>query len=168
MQTHPATHEAAVRRATADLPSTLRVAIIQSAWHADIVGRAREAAIAALLQAGVPRSGVDVFDVPGAFEIPLVARRLAAAGRHDAIVACGLVVDGGIYRHEFVAASVLIGLMAVQLQTDVPVLSCVLTPHQFHEHATHQGFFAAHFDEKGREVGLACLQALRLHRTLCA
>ena len=75
--------------------------------------------------------------VPGSFEIPLHAQRLAGIGRYAAIVGAGFVVDGGIYRHEFVAEAVINGLMRVQLDTDTPVISMVLTPHHFHEHDEH-------------------------------
>ncbi len=92
----------------------------------------------------------------GAFEIPLTAKRLAESGRYDAIVAAGLVVDGGIYRHEFVAEAVIGGLMRVQLDSGVPTISAVLTPHHFHEHETHRAFFAAHVREKGAEAARAC------------
>ena len=98
--------------------------------------------------------------MPGAFEIPLLARRLAASGRYDAIVACAFVVNGGIYRHEFVATAVIDGLMRVQLDTDVPVLSCVLTPRDFHEHEEHRRFFSTHFVAKGIEVARACLATI--------
>jgi 6,7-dimethyl-8-ribityllumazine synthase len=98
--------------------------------------------------------------VPGAFEIPLFARRLARAGRHAAIAGAALVVDGGIYRHDFVAHAVIDGLMRVQLDTDVPVFSMVLTPHHFHEHAEHAQFFGAHFVVKGQEVASACARML--------
>jgi 6,7-dimethyl-8-ribityllumazine synthase len=98
--------------------------------------------------------------VPGAFEIPLMAQRLAASGAFDAIVACALVVNGGIYRHEFVAAAVIDGLMRVQLDSGVPVFSAVLTPRDFHEHAEHHEFFSAHFVKKGVEVAGACLAML--------
>ena len=87
--------------------------------------------------------------MPGAFEIPLLAQRLARTGRYDAIVAFGLVVNGGIYRHEFVGAAVIDALMRVQLDTEVPVLSAVLTPRDFHEHEEHRRFFAEHFVKKG-------------------
>ena len=100
---------------------------------------------------------VDVISVPGAFEIPLHAQRLARARRHAAIVACALVVDGGIYRHEFVATAVIDGLMRVQLDTGVPVLSVVLTPKDFHGHAEHNQFFLDHFVIKGAEAARACL-----------
>jgi 6,7-dimethyl-8-ribityllumazine synthase len=67
------------------------------------------------------------------------------------------VVDGGIYRHDFVAAAVVEGLMQVGLKTDVPVLSVSLTPHQYQETAHHNAIFAAHFVEKGREAARAAL-----------
>ena len=133
-----------------------RIAFVQSCWHREIVDVARDAFLAEVAERGVPADGVDLFEVTGAFEIPLHAKRLAESGRYRAVVAAGLVVDGGIYRHEFVAEAVIDGLMRVQLDTGVPVFSAVLTPHHFHEHAEHQGFFAEHFEVKGREVAIAC------------
>ena len=143
-----------------------RIAVITAAWHADIVSQAKNSLLAELARQGLPKEQVDCFEVPGAFEIPLVAQRLARAGRHAAIVACGLVVDGGIYRHEFVAAAVIDGLMRVQLDSGVPVLSCVLTPQAFHGHTEHQAFFARHFVAKGQEAARACLQTLKVARQL--
>jgi 6,7-dimethyl-8-ribityllumazine synthase len=133
-----------------------RIAFVQSSWHKDLVDECRSAFVAEIGQLGVAESAVDFFEVTGAFEIPLHAKRLAVSGRYDAIVAAGLVVDGGIYRHEFVAEAVIGGLMRVQLETDVPVISAVLTPHHFHEHETHRAFFAAHLREKGGEAARAC------------
>jgi 6,7-dimethyl-8-ribityllumazine synthase len=135
----------------------IRVAFVQSCWHKDIVDQAREAFEAAMVAAGENRYELKFFEVPGAFEIPLKAKRLAGSGRYAAVVAAGLVVDGGIYRHEFVASAVINGLMQAQLDTNVPVLSCVLTPHHFHEHGEHHDFFATHFRQKGREVASACI-----------
>lgn len=135
-----------------------RIAIVSSRWHREIVDRALQALVETLAAGGIARDAIDHQAVPGAFELPLMARRLARSGRYDAVVACGLVVNGGIYRHEFVATAVIDGLMRVQLDTDVPVLSAVLTPRDFHDHAEHQRFFAEHFAVKGAEVGRACLQ----------
>jgi 6,7-dimethyl-8-ribityllumazine synthase len=137
-----------------------RIAFVHAMWHADIVCRARDAFLAELARHRIPRDAVDVFEVPGAFELPLHARRLIATGRYDAIVACGLVVDGGIYRHEFVADAVISGLMRVQLDSGVPVLSAVLTPKSFHEHDEHRRFFAEHFVVKGTEAANACLKTV--------
>ena len=90
-----------------------------------------------------------MFEVPGSFEIPLHAQILAKTRRYTAIVAAGLVVDGGIYRHEFVADTVIKALMDVQLRTEVPVFSAVLTPQQFHESQVHLDFFRQAFRDQG-------------------
>ncbi|GAB2476382.1 MAG: 6,7-dimethyl-8-ribityllumazine synthase [Comamonas sp.] len=137
-----------------------RLAIVSAQWHADIVHQARDAAVAELAKLGFGRQRIDLFDVPGAFEIPLLAKRLAASGRYAGIMACGLIVNGGIYRHEFVTTAVIDGLMRVQLDTDVPVFSAVLTPRDFHESEEHQAFFHQHFRKKGTELARACAGTL--------
>ena len=96
----------------------------------------------------------------GALEIPLHVKTLAETGRYSAIVGCALVADGGIYRHDFVARTV--------LDADVPVFSLVLTPHAFHESEEHHRFFGEHFIHKGREVATACLQTLAARERLLA
>jgi 6,7-dimethyl-8-ribityllumazine synthase len=144
--------------APARLPA--RIAVICSSWHSDIVDKAKQSLLAEFHRSPTPPGQVEQFEVPGAFEIPLLAQKLARSGRYDAIVACGLVVNGGIYRHEFVGAAVIDALMRVQLDTDVPVMSAVLTPRDFHEHEDHQRFFAEHFVKKGVEVARACLETI--------
>lgn len=141
-------------------PAGLRIAVVASSWHREIVEQALVGLRAELARGGVPALQLDEFSVPGAFEIPLHAQKLARSGRYAAIVACGLVVNGGIYRHEFVAAAVIDGLMRVQLDTGVPVLSAVLTPRDFHEHEEHRQFFSQHFLVKGVEVAQAALATL--------
>jgi 6,7-dimethyl-8-ribityllumazine synthase len=142
------------------VPNAARVALISSSWHREIVAMARESLLSEFERGNLPRGQVDQFEVPGAFEIPLHAKKLAQTGRYDAIVACGLVVDGGIYRHEFVASAVIDGLMRVQIESGVPVLSAVLTPRDFHAHDDHRRFFSEHFVKKGAEVARACLETL--------
>ena len=149
-----------------DAPRGRRVAFVQAQWHSDIVHQARDAFLAEMRRQGVPLDTIDVIDVPGAFEIPLHAKRLATSGRYAAIVGCALVVDGGIYRHEFVANTVVNALMTVQLETNVPVLSAVLTPHHFHEHVEHRKYFHRHFAVKGTEVAEACVQTIEGLRRL--
>lgn len=139
-----------------------KVAVVRARWHADIVDQcvnAFEAEFAALSRGAFE---AEIFDVPGAYEIPLFAKRLAQSGRYAAILGCAFVVDGGIYRHDFVASSVLNGMMSVQLDTGVPVLSAVLTPHQFQETAEHRRFFTEHFKVKGAEAAKACVEILRV------
>lgn len=130
-----------------------RYAFIKANWHADIVDQA----LAGFLQL-IPTDQVDVFDVPGAFEMPLLARDLAKTGKYAAVAAAALVVDGGIYRHDFVAQAVVSGLMQAGLETGVPVLSVSLTPHHFHETDHHGAIFREHFIQKGREAAEAALK----------
>ena len=137
-----------------------RIAFVQSLWHREIVDQCRDSFLDEAAERGVPAERIDLYEVTGAFEIPLHAKRLAESGRYAAVVASGLVVDGGIYRHEFVAEAVIDGLMRVQLDTGVPVFSAVLTPHHFHGHLDHERFFHDHFQVKGREVAKACTETV--------
>lgn len=130
-----------------------RYAFIKAGWHAEIVDQAL-----AGFQQVIPAEQIDVFDVPGAFEMPLAAKQLAQTGRYAAIAAAALVVDGGIYRHDFVATAVVNGLMQAGLETGVPVLSVSLTPHQFQETDHHMGIYREHFVLKGREAAEAALK----------
>ena len=127
-----------------------KIAFIKAHWHAEIVDQA-EAGFRAAWR-GVE---VETFAVPGAFEMPLLARRLAESGSFAAVVAAALVVDGGIYRHDFVAAAVVDGLMRAQMDSGVPVFSVSLTPHNYQETEAHEAFFREHFAIKGREAAAA-------------
>ncbi|WP_064705451.1 6,7-dimethyl-8-ribityllumazine synthase [Rhizobium bangladeshense] len=140
-----------------------RYAFVKAGWHADIVDRAREG-----FQQLIPADQIDVFDVPGAFEMPLLSRDLAASGRYAAVIAAAFVVDGGIYRHEFVAQAVVDGLMRAGMDTGVPVLSVSLTPHHYQETEHHTQIYRAHFVEKGREAARAALMIGKTRSALAA
>jgi len=140
--------------------SATRIAFVQACWHRENVDQARDAFLESIEARGYARGQLHLFEVPGALEIPLQAKRLAESGRFAAIVAAAFVVDGGIYRHEFVSSTVIDALMRVQLETDVPILSAVLTPQAFHEHGDHRTFFLEHFKVKGDEVADACARTL--------
>jgi len=137
-----------------------KIAFVKARWHADIVGQALAGFLDEGRRLGLSADDVDVFEVAGVFEIPLHARLLADSGQYAAVVAAGLIVDGGIYRHDFVSGAVIDGLMRVQLETHVPVISVVLTPHHFHGHAEHQDFFHEHFLVKGAEAARACVDTI--------
>lgn len=142
-----------------DTPQALtprRIALIKARWHGAIVDQA-EAGLCDTLPDDVP---VDVFTVPGALEIPLAAQRLARTGAYGAVIGAAFVVDGGIYRHDFVAGTVVDALVRVGLETDTAVLSVVLTPHQYQETDVHTAFFHAHFHEKGAEAAHAAMAML--------
>lgn len=140
-----------------------RFAFIKARWHADIVDRSLEG-----FSELIPVEQTDIFDVPGAFEMPLLARDLAQTGRYDAVICAALVVDGGIYRHDFVAQAVVDGLMRAGLDSGVPVLSVSLTPHQFQETDHHRAIFAQHFVTKGREAAQAALSITKTRALLAA
>ena len=132
-----------------------RVAFVQSAWHREVIEQCRLAFLSEIEQRGIERARIDLFEVPGSFEIPLHVQLLAKTRRYTAIVAAGLVVDD-----EYIAETVIRALMDVQLRTEVPVFSAVLTPQQFHETAAHFDFFRTHFATKGVEVAEACANTL--------
>lgn len=140
-----------------------RYAFVKAQWHADIVDRALEGFLEL-----IPAAQVDVFDVPGAFEMPLLARDLAQTGKYAAVACAAFVVDGGIYRHDFVAQAVVDGLMRASMDSGVPVLSVSLTPHQYQETDHHNAIYRAHFVEKGREAARAALSVTQARQLAAA
>ena len=138
-----------------------KIAYIQAAWHADITDNCKTAFIEEMTKQGQALDDIQFYSVPGSLEIPLMAKLLARSGRYDAVCCSGLIVDGGIYRHEFVAQAVISGIVQASLETETPILSAVLTPQQFHEHRTHIDFFRVHMRTKGQELAEACLNILK-------
>jgi 6,7-dimethyl-8-ribityllumazine synthase len=126
----------------------------------EIVGQGRDAFVAEIGRYGMSSEQIDFYEIPGSLEIPLQAKLLAQTGKYATLVAAGFVVNGGIYRHEFVAQTVIDALMRVQLDTDVPITSLVLTPQHFHEYEAHHKFFHEHFKVKGAVAAVACVQTL--------
>jgi len=149
-----------------ETPNTLfldnlqKIAIVSSSWHKSIVENAVTASKEYFEKSGITSDKIAIYELPGAFELPLHVKKLAQMGGFDAIIACGFVVNSGIYKHEYVASAVIDGLMTAQLESGVPVFSAVLTPHYFHEHEDHIDFFSQHFTKKGTEVAEACIQTL--------
>jgi 6,7-dimethyl-8-ribityllumazine synthase len=163
-----------VTKITQELPTAngafraAKIAFVHGLWHREIVEQAHVGFLEEMATLGFGPQTVDVFQTPGAFEIPLHAQTLARTGRYAAIVGAAFVVDGGIYRHDFVAQTVVQALMQVQLATETPVFSVVLTPHHFHEHEIHQRFFHDHFRVKGQEAARACAGTLESLARLAA
>ena len=137
-----------------------QIAFIQACWHKEIVDQCRDSFAEEIERLGIPRDRIDFFEVPGSFEIPLQAKLLAKTGKYAAIVAAGFVVDGGIYRHEFVSETIIGALMRIQLDTEIPIISVVLTPQNYHEHSEHKTFFHSHFKVKGAEAAYACARTM--------
>ena len=107
-------------------PPGARYAVIASRWNGEIVDVLVDGAHNAFARHGVADDALDVLRVPGAWELPVLAQRLAAAGNHAAIVALGCVVRGETRHFEHVADECARGLMRVALDSGVPVLNGVL------------------------------------------
>ena len=148
------------QRSFQSLAQGRKIAYVQAGWHRHIVSQAYQSFVETCASMGIAESCIELLEVPGSLEIPLQAKLLAKSGDYQVIVAAGLIVDGGIYRHDFVAGTVLDAIMQIQLETEIPILSVVLTPHQFQETEAHESFFHEHFKLKGREAALACVQTL--------
>ncbi len=143
-----------------------KIAFVEASWHHDIVAQARIGFTEEMQLVGVNANQIDIFTVPGSLEIPLQCKLLAKSGKYQLIVASGLIVDGNIYRHDFVASTVLDAMMQVQLETEVPIMSVVLTPHLFSEAPEHHDFFFKHFRNKGVEAARSSLQTLENVRSV--
>src|SRR5258708_27351487 len=124
-----------------------RVAFVQSAWHREVIEQCRLAFLAEIEERGIERARIDLFEVPGSFEIPLHVQLLAKTRRYTAIVAAGLVVDD-----EYIAETVIRALMDVQLRTEVPVFFAGLTPQRVHGTTAHFAFFPKHFPTPGNHI----------------
>ena len=144
-----------------DAIKTKRIAFIQACWHKEIIDQSRKSFFTQIEKLGISSEQIDVYEVPGSLEIPLQAKLLAKTQKYKIMIAAGLIVDGGIYRHEFVADTVLKAMMTIQLETEVPILSLVLTPINFHENETHKEFFHGHFKIKGIEAANSCAQTIK-------
>ncbi|MCP5152223.1 MAG: 6,7-dimethyl-8-ribityllumazine synthase [Ectothiorhodospiraceae bacterium] len=132
-----------------------RFAIVAARFNADIVDRLLEGALACLGEHGVASTDVDVVRVPGAFEIPLAAQRLAATGGYDAVVGLGTVIRGETPHFDYVCNECARGVAAVSLQHDLPVIFGVLTTDDHAQALARAGGAHGH---KGREAALAALE----------
>lgn len=135
-------------------PAGARYAVIASRWNAPIVEALVAGARRAFAAHGVPDTAVDVWRVPGAWELPVLAARLAGEGRHAAIVALGCVVRGDTRHYEQVADGCAEGLMRVAVDMRLPVLNGVLAVEREADAVARAG--GAH-GNKGEEAALAAI-----------
>jgi 6,7-dimethyl-8-ribityllumazine synthase len=140
----------------------LRIGIACALFNGGVTLRLLNGALDALAEAGTDRSDVTVAWAPGAFELPLVARAFAAAGKVDAVLCFGAVVRGETGHYEFVAGECAAGIQQVQLSTGVPVVFGVLTTETL-----PQALARSEPDEsnKGREAALTGIEMVRLLRS---
>ena len=140
-----------------------RFAIVAARFNTAITDALLEGAVATLAEHGVPDDYVSVIQVPGAFEIPITAKRLAASGRYEAIIALGAVVRGGTPHFEYVAGECARGVSRVALEENVPVIFGVLTTDTDEQARDRAG---GKQGNKGFEAALASLEMVTLLRRL--
>ena len=136
-----------------------RFAIIASRWNARITDVLVAGARKSLAGNGISEEAIDVVRVPGAWEIPLVAARLAAAGNHAAILALGCVIRGDTRHYEHVADQCAAGLMDVSLEFGLPVLNGVLAVERVEDAEARAG--GSH-GNKGEEAAITALEMVNL------
>ncbi|MDE2234820.1 MAG: 6,7-dimethyl-8-ribityllumazine synthase [Gammaproteobacteria bacterium] len=140
-----------------------RMAIVAARFNSVVVDKLLQGALQALHAQGVRDENLTVVRVPGAFEIPLMAKKLACGGRHDAVIALGAVIRGETPHFEFVARECAHGLSRVALDTGLPVTFGVLTCDTLEQALARAGGSAG---DKGADAALAALQMAGLLRAL--
>ena len=140
-----------------------RVAIVAARFNHAIVQLLLDGAVDCLQEHGIADADVEVVRVPGAFEIPLTAKRLAATGRYDTIVTVGAVVRGGTPHFEYVAGECARGVSLAALDTGVPIIFGVLTVDDMMQARARAGGAEGN---KGREAALAGLEMVTVIRRI--
>jgi 6,7-dimethyl-8-ribityllumazine synthase len=143
--------------------SGLRFGIVVSRFNSFITERLLAAAVDALGRAGAASENVVVVHVPGAFELPLAAKKLAATGGYDALIAIGCVLRGETAHYDYVCSETSRGLQLAQMDTGLPIIFCVLTCDTLEQAIDRAGLKGGN---KGFEAGLAAIEMARLSRKL--
>ena len=143
----------------------LRFGIVVSRFNSFITDRLLAATVDALGRAGAKSENVDVVHVPGAFELPLAAKKLAATSRYDALIAIGCVLRGETTHYDYVCSETARGLQLAQMDTGLPIIFCVLTCDTLEQAIDRAGLKGGN---KGFEAGLAAIEMAQLSRKLIA
>jgi 6,7-dimethyl-8-ribityllumazine synthase len=141
----------------------LRFAIVVSRFNSFITERLLQGALDALQRAGATDQDVDVVHVPGSFELPLAAKKLAAAGRHNALIAIGCILRGETAHYDYVCSETARGLQLAQMDSGVPIMFCVLTCDTLEQAIDRAGLKGGN---KGFEAGLGAVEMAQLMRKL--
>jgi 6,7-dimethyl-8-ribityllumazine synthase len=140
-----------------------RFGIVVSRFNSFITERLLQGAVDALERCGAAGKDVDVIHVPGSFELPPTAKKLAATGRYDALIAIGCVLRGETAHYDYVCSETSRGLQLAQMDTGVPVMFCVLTCDTLEQAIDRAGLKGGN---KGFEAGLAAIEMAQLSRKL--
>ena len=136
-----------------------KIGIVVARFNSFISEKLLEGAIDSLLRSGVNTDDIVVARVPGAFEIPLVAQKMAKSGRHDAVICLGAVIRGATPHFDYVAGEVSKGTAQVMLDAGIPVLFGVLTTETIEQAIERAGSKAGN---KGSDVAIAALEMINL------
>ncbi|HDB3582377.1 TPA: 6,7-dimethyl-8-ribityllumazine synthase [Staphylococcus aureus] len=143
----------------------LKVAIVVSRFNDFITGRLLEGAKDTLIRHDVNEDNIDVTFVPGAFEIPLVAKKLASSGNYDAIITLGCVIRGATSHYDYVCNEVAKGVSKVNDQTNVPVIFGILTTESIEQAVERAGTKAGN---KGAEAAVSAIEMANLLKSIKA
>jgi 6,7-dimethyl-8-ribityllumazine synthase len=141
----------------------LRFAIVASRWNDLIVSRLISGARDALLRLGAQRDNLTLVRVPGSFEIPLAAKRLAESGRYDAIICLGAVIRGETPHFDYLAGELTSGMAAVARETGVPVTYGIITAETVEQAINRAGVKSGN---KGFEAAMAAIEMANLLKEL--
>jgi 6,7-dimethyl-8-ribityllumazine synthase len=141
----------------------LRFAVVVSRFNSFITDRLLAGAVDALEASGADAEKILVVHVPGSFEIPLTAKKLAEGGRIDAVIAIGCILRGETAHFDYVASEVARGVQLAQLDTGIPVIFCVLTCDTLEQAIDRAGLKSGN---KGYEAGLAAIEMANLSKQL--
>lgn len=140
-----------------------RFCLVVARWNSFVVESLKEGAVDALLRHGAKEEDLHVVRVPGAVEIPLAVKKIAASGRYDAIIALGAVIRGGTPHFDYVAGECAKGLAQVQLEHEIPVAFGVLTVDSIEQAIERSGTKAGN---KGEEAAMSAVEMVNLLRNI--
>jgi 6,7-dimethyl-8-ribityllumazine synthase len=141
----------------------LRIGVVASQFNNFITDRLLAGALDALQQAGAASEQLQIVRVPGSFELPVVAKKLAATGRFDSIICIGCVLRGETSHYDVVVSETARGIQLAQLDTGVPLIFCVLTCDTLEQAIDRAGLKSGN---KGYEAGLAAVEMAQLMRKI--
>lgn len=143
----------------------MRFGLVVSRFNSFITDRLLAAAVDALGRSGAQSNDVDVVRVPGSFELPLAAKKLAATGKYDVLIAIGCILRGETSHYDYVCSETARGLQLAQMDTGLPIIFCVLTCDTLEQAIQRVGLKGGN---KGFEAGLAAIEMAQLSRKLRA
>lgn len=140
-----------------------RFAIVASRWTESLVAKLIDGAVEALEEHGAAEGSIEIFRVPGAYELPLAAKKVAESKKWDAVICLGVVIRGGTPHFDYVAGAAATGSTQVSLETGIPVLFGVITADNVQQAVDRSG---KRNDNKGFEAAMAAIEVVNLYKEI--